>query len=38
MDLLHTEIDLMAPLCILVEGTVALELWGLEIDRENILA
>jgi hypothetical protein len=34
MDLLHTKIDVMVPQCMEVEGIVALESWGLHIDRE----
>jgi hypothetical protein len=38
MDLLHIVIDLMVPLCVVVEGTIASKSWGLWIDREKFLA
>jgi hypothetical protein len=48
MDLLHTKIYLIVPQCdvfglmdliyILIEGTIALESWGLHIYKEKFLA
>jgi hypothetical protein len=38
MGLIHIEIDIMVPPCMVVEGTVSLESRGLQIDREKFFA
>jgi hypothetical protein len=38
MDLILTDIDLMVSPCMAVEGTIVLDSWGLQIDREKFLS
>jgi hypothetical protein len=37
IDFLRTYIEMIVPPCMVVEGNIVLESWGLQIDRGNFL-